>query len=308
MLRLKLPLLFNILGKTLQEKNAMFPNGVPSDCNDPYCEDVNGYPDLSTIDLTGFEGFFTGDPIGAYYDADGNCLNCPDGWKKPTNQNSPITWIDQIKNPHRNGAHSAALIRNKLPEALNRPPICNDQYCENPDDYPTDLITQLIEQGKYPTNLFGRRSPQGGGAAPATTFPAPLTPGFIEQNGKCDPIKPLQRKVKGMVKPMYVGYIKVCRLKLPKNECISINYCKTEYHGYGLRYEGCDRYEQCTVTIKKPCIPGWSCPPYPWAPTGGYSPGPPNPLVGGQRSGDAINPNFGSPHGPLINALAGGNF
>ena len=35
-----------------------------------------------------------------------------------------------------------------------REPICNDQYCENPEGYPTDLIESLLGQGNFPDGLF----------------------------------------------------------------------------------------------------------------------------------------------------------
>ena len=53
---------------------------------------------------------------------------------------------------------------------------------------------------------------------------SPSKPSVIEIYGKCDPVKPLKRKIGG--KPNYIGYMKICRLKLPKKDCLSIDLCK----------------------------------------------------------------------------------
>jgi len=176
-----------------------------------------------------------------------------------------------------------------------REPICNDQYCENPDGYPTDLIESLLGQGNIPEGFFTNNPKTGALTVMPPGGPkrvSPSKPSVIEIYGKCDPVKPLQRKIGG--KPNYIGYMKICRLKLPKKDCISIDLCKTEFHGYGLRYEGCDRYEQCTLTIQKPCIPGYNCGPMdgPWGgpvPGGPWGSGKPEnipaPFPGGSLSG-----------------------
>ena len=89
-----------------------------------------------------------------------------------------------------------------------------------------------------------------------------------------------------------------------------------------MRYEGCDRYEQCTLTIRKPCIPGYNCGPWgPWGkpgPDGGWSVAPAGDPKGYPKLPTVPIPDMGGPSGfeqeyippkssgqPLFEALTG---
>ena len=40
-----------------------------------------------------------------------------------------------------------------------RRPICNGDFCENPQNYPEELITQLIQENPPPRGLFDSQPP-----------------------------------------------------------------------------------------------------------------------------------------------------